>query len=243
MDHMMIQGGMRWLLDGPLETSFDGTLEQIMDAFLDRHLWFLPVPRYGRKYFDTVTEETIVACLKIMLDNIDDHDYMYDAGRNATEILFAAYKLWPQIENVFQSSVDNKIAVYTMILMALDLKTSRLLEPSKKNFETLAEKVIFDEIEGLSSFEDLRSVLTKASDFLDARHHKTMLSTLPRTEEPWHPYLESKERGLVSLELENTCEALCTMYEDFLPDFLRAHLHIKSLLDEKPDIAFFFGAT
>jgi len=236
---------LRWVSDKPLipKQSFD-VFEDHMDAFIDKHLWFLPIPRFGRNIEVEASFETILKGASIALNTICDDRMSYaESEQNPLVIIDAMYSIgWPHI--AFLRRQGRRLLAaqsYVLCLMALNARDLSLVQKEtieSIEFVQLARSIIQEEI-GASFLDGPDDFLNAVSEHLRKKAYCKIKDKCPKASSTWLNYDDLKSQSLLSDDVVNQVESFKT---DWLSQGLRRedlNIKISSLLDEKPEIGIF----
>jgi hypothetical protein len=232
---------LRWISDKQIaQRKENGTLEEFMDTFIDKHLWYLPIPRFGRQIEVEACREKIINGAVIALDTIcdDKMSYVYN-GQDPLVIVDTMYRIgWPHI--AFLRRQGKRLLssqAYVLCLTALNPRDLALVKKEtieSQEFNLIARDIIQEETGSfLDSPEDF---LMAVSNFLDEKAYNTILMSCPKAGPHWHDVNDLIEQNLLT-------DDILTSINDFKDNWSRKgirgeHLQIKisSLLDETPEL-------
>jgi hypothetical protein len=215
--------GLRWLLDAPVQSEWK-TLEERLDAILDAHLWFLPIPRYSYvidRYLPDPTTEQLIKAVKAAGGSPPANP------EEAYEFYKSNYK---HISVLRDSTLSIDVHVYILCLMLLDRvelnKTSRKIVHDA-NFISNARDIISDYF---TPSEDMFDLCAQLDSYL-------LATKLPKHEEHWMRFkdIDPTVMGDLSTYVE---KKIAEFSKTYTVDQLREAAYISSLVDEEPKIGF-----
>jgi hypothetical protein len=220
-----------------------GRLEEDLDAFMDRHLPWLPVPRYGPDAVPThgVTDDDVIACLiqlSELLRPADDADLEHLKSLYDCEA--AALELMPLIDALRAPDTTTEASAVLCILLALDAKTAASVSSataSGPDFVPKALKLIGSELgQKVSSTVE---ALKAAHEYLHRKALQVACSGLPKAEATW-PSLADAEAKYY-LPHKSSIEATLKQHSEetgLSVEYLRQRCRIQSLVAEDLSIGF-----
>ena len=187
-------------IDAPLygpET--DGSLEASLDAFMDRYLPWMPVPRYSAASRPTegLTDDDVLGALIEMTEIFTSHgpeaalgslDGFYDYERAALQML-------PLIDTLRSPDTTVETAAALCILTALDPKTAAALSESaivQSDFAVKAQKLISRELG--RQFGSLQEAISGAHAYLQKKAIQLAETNLPKAEASWQLLADAEAR-------------------------------------------------
>jgi len=224
-------------------------MESQMDAFIDRHLWFLPLPRFGRTSDAPLEFETVCRGALIALSTICDDKLSYVDDRHKQDpfmIIEAMYRIgWPHM--VFLRRQGRRLLAaqaYVICLMALDPKTLSMVQQEVIDsiaFTQIAQTVIREEMGSLIFLDGPEEYLKAVSTFIDARDYKRLLRSCPRADSSWLRVDDLTDQNLVNDELRASIDTFVTHWTTRGLKSSDLDIRIKNLLDEMPEIGIFLN--
>jgi len=152
----------------PIEDTWPNVLGPVahINAFLNRHLWFLPIPRFDMTYSEFYQSNQETSCnaddatYRVFLATLTAADYygiavddLIDIKDHKESDVYLAQKilstLYPLIDVIRDENVSIEVVAYCCALLALDPKEARYIDPKlvkSSSFLHLAKTVLDSEL-------------------------------------------------------------------------------------------------
>lgn len=219
-------------------------LEATMDTFIDRHLWFLPVPRY---LLDL--DEDIEPDLNTIRNAVNEalvlvgHENLRP-GAPVKEMADAVAKAYPTIDMLRdpQAPLDNQAAF--LALLASDAKMA-VRVPHKILYapgfpDQVIKALLQDELKGLSvDSADWANILKSLDEVLMTAAVNGAWTKMPRAGLDFSLAEELRVKGLITSEIEDQIDTFLQQHavsSGLSDEVVRARIAVSSVLDERPDI-------
>jgi hypothetical protein len=232
---------LRWVLSKRREPDIAITaitLEQHMDAFIDRHLWFLPIPRFDRLDDSEIDNQRLVDGAFAALETICKDKMSYKTEKNAIAIIEEFYRIgWPHIAFLKRSGRRLLSAqAYVLCLMALNSNSMSKVSADAIQSETFllnAQSILLEEM-SLDFLDGPISFLCAVSEYIDKKSYDDILSQVPKAEANWLKVSDLKEQNLISDDLQEKLD----LFQQFwsAKGLTEIVVCIKDLLNENPEI-------
>ena len=244
-----ISSALRWVSEVPLQNEGPDKI----DNFIDKHLWFLPIPRFTNTHVPAALNDgqLIRVCLKNLKEHCANHEFHKSVqDTNSTiswpHIVSRAFEvMWPHIAVLRDSDVGLQVQERIVCLMAIDpanLKSFNIDFYENSNFLDNSMDIILDEIGQKNIDGDILQVVSK---FLDTRSHKLKQSKVApqNSTDLWLKTDELDSQGLLSAEISRKVDVLIdsqSLSSGLSKDYLKGACRIKNIIDEHSCIAFRF---
>ena len=231
------------LYEGPVE-GHGGSLQAALDAFMDRHLPWLPVPRYSDASRPTadVTDEDVVSSMIEMTElftTMDATEALRDL-QSLYDFEAAALGMLPLIDILRAVDTPVETAAALCILTALDAKTATAISEAavlQPDFAPKAQKLISRELG--RQFSTLHEAIRGAHAYLQKKAIQLAESSLPKGEASWQLLADAEAKYYMPHKAAiETAIAEHSEQTGLSVDYLRSRCRIQNLVAEDLVIGF-----
>lgn len=265
----LVETGLRWVTtdDQKLKIldpcTFSKDPKEALDQFIDRHLYYLPIPRYASSFptseytYDPeiVLGSVISTCAaqEIHFDN----DFTLDIPSMINDDKFlnscdAVYKhLVPCIDVLRDESIS--LQIHACILVILGLDPTAFKDVPLKEFKKLSlYRDLMEDDEAILQIisiiinanknennQSISNMLQQADIFIENRKKQHYIQLLPKASTSWTPWTTIRNMQLLP---DETTESQIYMYHEKYnldKDFLISKAAIKDITDDQLEIGFF----
>jgi hypothetical protein len=247
-----IDKSLRWCSDGPVKNNNDNLsqsdeLSNLIDMFIDKHLWYLPLPRFSRTCENDINVEVAIKAANYALKLMSSDNMSYIDEKQEKLVILSHFFLigWPHL--TFLKKQGKRLLAaqsYVVCLMALNPKIMSKVSQSTIDslaFIELAQQVICEEINPNTFLDGPADYLNAVSKFLalkaERNSEESVFKRCPRASLDWLNVEEIKTQNLLSHDIMVKIDEFKNFWtlEGLNPKRLE-FLYIKNILDECPEI-------
>jgi len=237
------------------------TLEDAMDQFLDRNLYFLPVPRMLQEppNIETLQELTnidlfasfLLTCLEAQV-NVEHLDEQFDAWQDSQDVdvqrdetfvstLYNAYlKVCPWLPMLRDTSVTHERLAYVLCLLALDAQECKHISVS------YIQNVPIESLKASLESEDIFAegpldALAKTDAKLTQKQWAISANLLPSATASWIPCQSTDANQFLQDQAIQQLDDFLRYWAsqtDFSISFLKDRAYVENFVDEEPKFGF-----
>lgn len=229
---------LRWCcpIAASLETPWPK--DNVVDFFIERHLAYLPLPRFQETPYGPTIQEICACALRLqtlcgvdITESVDTIDTIQDSEASKMHECFA--QLVPNLDTLRDLDLPNENMHCALALLALDphefgkISTTML---HSEIFPDLALQAVQQDI-GPTSLE---TILETTDAFLCKRFMHHAFASLPDAQSDWIQYAVARDQMMIQVpSLEHY-----TLVSGLSLKALESHAYVKNLVDEDPEIGF-----
>ena len=211
--------GIRWCrenspIDFETPMTVKESLSEALDAFLDKFLYELPVPRFASECYNEPCDPRLCVLVAANRCGLDVSDHLVPEETEAIETAYNCFmSLFPMLVILRDSKASLDLQACAVCLMALDAEKARLV-PTEMYYEprfcTMAYEIISDDT-GITVSEGLQAI--KA---VGLHLHKTDITdafaSLPAAQASWTRVTELESMKLLSAEQSQAVKEFCDLW-------------------------------
>jgi hypothetical protein len=210
---------------------------QTPDSFINRHLHYLPIPRFQGEPTRPTIEGLYSCTLKLQtlcgVDVTESFIADFDDDHSVTDLYSIFQDLMPNLDTLRDMHLPETNLKCALALLALDPNEFRKINSTMihyHDFPNLAIRAIQQEIKDST----VSTVLDDVDAYLCKRYVDIAMSLLPEAGQHWIPYAIAKDQMMLELpSLEKYA-----MISGLSLEALYAKAYVKNLVDEDPEIGF-----
>ena len=245
---VFIDKSLRWCSDCPILTeNSNNELGNSIDTFIDKHLWYLPLPRFSRTSESDINIEVAMKAANYALKLLCSDNMSYTDDKQEKLVILSHFFLigWPHL--TFLKKQGKRLLAaqaYVVCLMALNPTIMSKVSQSTIDslaFIELAQQVICEEINPKTFLDGPSDYLDAVSKFLtlkaETNSEESVFKRCPRASLDWLNIEELKTQNLLSQDIIVKIDEFKNFWtlQGLNPKRLE-FLYLKNILDESPEI-------
>lgn len=235
-------------------------LEDAIDQFIDRNLYFLPLPRMLREAPNTdalcnidLLAAFLLTCLEVQ-ESVETFDSIFDAWQDSYETvqdvqrdetfvstLYNAYqKVCPWLPLLRDTSINHERLAYLLCLLALDAHECRYISSTHVQHVAIEDLQASLEAEGIVAHNGL-DALAKTDAKLFQKQWSISTNLLPKAETTWISCNSTEAQQFLQDPAIQKMDAFVKYWSsetDFSDAFLRSKIYVENFIDEEPKFGF-----